>query len=148
MSKVSIILALIILTAYLVYVVGKFGWKKSISHSFYETGWLFQSTLMAVAILTIIGTQRDWFVYSGVLLQGVGVFPDFKDKREAVLHSICAYGSGITALIGVFVEFSIVLPFLVALLVVLARLFVKKNTTYWVEIVAFYLILMILAYFV
>lgn len=148
MSKVSIILALIILTAYLVYVVGKFGWKKSISHSFYETGWLFQSTLMAVAILTILGTQSDWFVYSGVLLQGVGVFPDFKDKREAVLHSICAYGSGITALIGVFVEFSIVLPFIVALMVVLSRLFVKKNTTYWVEIVAFYLILMILAYFV
>lgn len=148
MSKVSIILALIILTAYLVYVVGKFGWKKSISHSFYETGWLFQSTLMAVAILTILGTQSDWFVYSGVLLQGVGVFPDFKDKREAVLHSICAYGSGLFSLIGIYIYYNQTLAIGIAILTLLARLFVKQNTVYWVEVVLFFSVLLTLTIYV
>lgn len=148
MSKLAIILALAILTLYLVYVVGRYGWKQSISASFYETGWLFQSTLMAVAILVIVGTQSNLFVIAGVLLQAVGVYPNFKDKREAILHSIGAYGSGLFSLIGIYIYYNQTLAIGIAILTLLARLFVKKNTTYWVEVILFFNVLIILSIFV
>lgn len=103
---------------------------------------------MAVAILVIVGTQSNLFVIAGVLLQAVGVYPNFKDKREAIFHSIGAYGSGLFSLIGIYIYYNQTLAIGIAILTLLARLFVKKNTVYWVEVVLFGTILISLAWLI
>ena len=145
---IQLIFALLIMTAYLLLVIFKFGWLQSISDSYYHIKhkdmftfvlWSF-ATLMLLGVNDIITTPIYPFACFGIII--VGAYSHFeKSKFIKTMHFIGAYmGIGL-AIIGLWVEFGYMWLTLIYLpLYAIAKYVIKRNNFYWVEVFAIYLI--------
>ena len=154
---IQLIFALLIMTAYLLLVIFKFGWLQSISDSYYHIKhkdmftfvlWSF-ATLMLLGVNDIITTPIYPLACFGIVI--VGAYSQFKgSKFIKTMHFIGAYmGIGL-AIIGLWVEFGYMWLTLIYLpLYIIAKYVIKRNNFYWVEVFAIYLIgisLMVITY--
>ena len=143
-----LVIALIIMTIYLGFVVINYGWLKSISDSYYHIKHkdLFTFVLWSFAVLMLFGvndiitTPIFPLACFGIVI--VGAYSQFKgSKFIKTMHFIGAYmGIGL-AIIGLWVEFGYWWLTLIYLpLYVIAKYVIKKNNFYWIEVFAIYLI--------
>lgn len=143
-----LISAIAIITIYLIVVVIKFGWLKSISDSYYHIKHkdIFSFVLWAFAILMLLGvndvitTAIYPFACFGIVI--VGAYTQFKgSKFIQIMHfagAIAGIGLGI---IGLWAEFGYMWLTLIYLpLYCIAKYVFKRNQTYWIEVIAIYLI--------
>lgn len=140
-------IALALLTAYLVFTVIRFGWLPSISESYYHVQHrvAFWVAMTGVAFLTL--SAREWtylyFPLASFGLMLVGVAPNFKTKGLANwAHYLGAGLALICGFLGIGFEFGLWWLVVIGLwLIAGCYILLERNILYWVEIVAFYIIL-------
>lgn len=145
---IQLILALLIMTAYLLLVIFKFGWLKSISDSYYHIKhkYIFTFVLWSFAVLMLLGvndvitTVIYPFSCFGIVI--VGAYTQFKgSKFIKTMHFVGAISGIALGIIGLWVEFGYMWLTLIYLpLYLLAKLVIKRNNFYWIEVFAIYLI--------
>lgn len=142
-----LVIALIIMTIYLGFVVINYGWLKSISDSYYHIKhkyiftfvlWSF-SVLMLLGVNDIITTAIYPFACFGIVV--VGAYTHFKKSTFLkVMHYVGAISGIGLGILGLGFEFGhwwlvgIYIP-----LFIVAKLFFN-NYFYWIEVFAIYLI--------
>lgn len=143
------ILQILIFVSYVTFIVVKFGILPSISESWYrlrELGgvWYSLFTLFCFGLGFTMFFQTNGstslFFLSGAGLSAVGVATMFKlkDDIQPYIHAIGAIVGILTALIGIGVERKNWIPLIIFLsLSILLVIFLKKNKTWWIEIIAF-----------
>lgn len=151
---IQIASAIALMTIFLAYMVLKHGWLPSISDSYYELSrkWLFQFTLVAFAVLLLVGVHdhvRSPFIPMacfGIVL--VAVAPRFENKGiERFTHFFGAYSAILFGFVGLWVDFGLWWPLAVFVPAYIAINFtVTRNKVYWSEVLALYLIGIILLY--
>lgn len=145
---IQLIFALLIMTAYLLLVIFKFGWLKSISDSYYHIKhkYIFTFVLWSFAVLMLLGvndviaTPIYPFACFGIVI--VGAYTQFKgSKFIKIMHFVGAISGIALGIIGLWVEFGYMWLTLIYLpLYLLAKLVIKRNNFYWIEVFAIYLI--------
>lgn len=145
---IQLILALLIMTAYLLLVIFKFGWLKSISDSYYHIKHkdIFTFVLWSFAVLMLLGVNDAIitviypFACFGIVI--VGAYSHFKgSKFIKVMHFIGAIGGIALGIVGLWVEFGYMWLTLIYLpLYAIAKFAIKNNNFYWIEVFAIYLI--------
>lgn len=145
---IQLIFALLIMTAYLLLVIFKFGWLKSISDSYYHIKhkYIFTFVLWSFAVLMLLGvndvitTVIYPFACFGIVI--VGAYTQFKgSKFIKTMHFIGAISGIALGIIGLWVEFGYMWLTLIYLpLYAIAKFVIKRNNFYWIEIFAIYLI--------
>jgi len=139
-----LISAVLLMTAYLIAI----GVQKSISDSYYKIKhkyiftfvlWSF-SVLMLLGVNDVITTAIYPFACFGIVI--VGAYSHFKgSKFIKIMHFIGAIGGISLAIVGLWVEFGYMWLTLIYLpLYLLAKLVIKRNNFYWIEVFAIYLI--------
>jgi hypothetical protein len=145
---IQLIFALLIMTAYLLLVIFKFGWLKSISDSYYHIKhkYIFTFVLWSFAVLMLLGvndvitTVIYPFACFGIVI--VGAYTQFKgSKFIKTMHFVGAISGIALGIIGLWVEFGYMWLTLIYLpLYLLVKLVIKRNNFYWIEVFAIYLI--------
>ena len=142
-------LTIILFSAYVVYITARYGWLPSISHSFLvkKEGWVFVAWCLTIGVMLFISlvetSEIVAFVAFGFIV--VGANPQIDSPFQKKIHywgalyiilGGCAMvlvdvnpwlGAGITVAIGLFA--------------LLSHLFRLPNKIFWIEIVAFLLII-------
>jgi hypothetical protein len=145
---IQLILALLIMTAYLLLVIFKFGWLKSISDSYYHIKhkYIFTFVLWSFAVLMLLGvndvitTPIYPFACFGIVI--VGAYTQFKgSKFIKTMHFVGAISGIALGIIGLWAEFGYMWLTLIYLpLYMIAKFVIKRNNFYWIEVFAIYLI--------
>ena len=145
---IQLIFALLIMTAYLLLVIFKFGWLKSISDSYYHIKhkYIFTFVLWSFAVLMLLGvndvikTAIYPFACFGIVI--VGAYSHFKgSKFIKIMHFIGAIGGIALGIVGLWVEFGYMWLTLIYLpLYGGAKYVIRNNNFYWIEVFAIYLI--------
>ena len=103
----------------------------------YNSGWLFTMFLWTMGIMTCF-YGNPWLFVAGGFLCFTGAAAQYKDAPTNTVHYIGAAGGyGLACLV--------INPFLIGGIIaisVLANLYKIKNKTFWVEVVAFLIILL------
>ena len=151
---IQIASAIALMTIFLAYMILKHGWLPSISDSYYELSrkWLFQVTMIAFAVLLLVGVHDK--IHSpfipmacfGIAL--VAVAPRFEHNGiERFTHFFGAYSAILFGFIGLWVDFGHWWPLAVFLpAYIILNFTVSRNKVYWSEVLALYLIGIILLY--
>jgi hypothetical protein len=145
---IQLIFALLIMTAYLLLVIFKFGWLKSISDSYYHIKhkYIFTFVLWSFAVLMLLGvndvitTVIYPFACFGIVI--VGAYTQFKgSKFIKTMHFVGAISGIALGIIGLWAEFGYMWLTLIYLpLYMIAKFVIKRNNFYWIEVFAIYLI--------
>lgn len=145
---IQLIFALIIMTAYLLLVIFKFGWLKSISDSYYHIKhkYIFTFVLWSFAVLMLLGvndvikTAIYPFACFGIVI--VGAYSHFKgSKYLKIMHFIGAISGISLAILGLWIEFGYMWLTLIYLpMYAIAKYVIRDNSFYWIEVFAIYLI--------
>jgi hypothetical protein len=145
---IRLIFALLIMTAYLLLVIFKFGWLKSISDSYYHIKhkYIFTFVLWSFAVLMLLGvndvitTVIYPFACFGIVI--VGAYTQFKgSKFIKTMHFVGAISGIALGIIGLWIEFGYMWLTLIYLpLYMIAKFVIKRNNFYWIEVFAIYLI--------
>ena len=138
----------VIFVSYITFLLIKFKHPlSSISDSWYELkGWhkqLFVAFCWSIGFLMSFQADKSlWFFFSGAGLLYTGAAANFKDKMTGTIHSIGAYSCIILAFVGISItKHTFILDILFILSYLALNLFKAKNRTWWIEIIAFVLIL-------
>jgi hypothetical protein len=143
------IIQILIFVSYITFILIKFGVLPSISESWYrlrDLGGVWYSLFtwfcwtLGFTMLFQTNGNTPLFFLSGVGLCAVGAATMFKlkDDIQPYIHSIGAAIGIISALIGLGVERHAWLPLVdFIILAVILYIFVDKNKTWWIEILAF-----------
>ena len=155
-ASLYLILSMAIFMAYNTFIFFRYGQQRSISDSWYRltTGdkWMFciatWGYVLPLFMIVFTNDCPDWqryiFFVATVLLIMVGIFPDFKVKTEKPWHTIGAEGGILMAMLwGLFAGlWFIPIPFfLFTWLMVKNKI---RNHTYWIEIVAYFSVVLML----
>ena len=140
------IIMLTAFTAYILFVVKKYGIQESVSNSYYKLPekqrWLFTIALWSFAFPAIVlGVEHSGFAFlagSGIMF--VGAAPAFKEDMEGTVHVVGALTGVIGGLLFMLVTglWYVALITLALMGVVLLIPALKKNKTWWNELIAFY----------
>ena len=142
---------LLIFVTYVTYITYRFGVLPSISESHYKLnefrqGYFF--TIFCWALATTMVLQSDQssplYFFSGMGLAFVGVATHFKwnGAHTNIVHYLGAFVGIVSALAALYFESNMWHPAtLFALLTAIIVLFKIKNATFWIEIVAFLIII-------
>lgn len=143
-----LIVSFAIFTLYVAFIWLKFGVLKSISDSWYHltfyTKPLFTLALFGFAIPVIISAESIIMKYAGLFICYTAIAPMFKIKPAEWVHYIGAVGG---VMLGLFSLWQFYGLWYVVILFAIAYFFIKKltdNSTWWVEILAFYTIIICL----
>lgn len=144
---IILIILLLLFTSFIAYIVKKVGVLESISDSFYELkeqGSLFWVALSSMAFLLVLfDPQNPYTLISAAGLVFTCGSPYFKEAfPDKPIHFAGAVTAILSAFVNLYVTYGFWQPF--ALFVVgvgLIALFRVKNHTWWVEVWAFYLII-------
>ena len=145
-----------IFIAYNTFVFLRYGQEPSISDSWYRLTladkWLFTLATwgyvvpMLLLVLTNGGIEWHKYVFyaAAVLLILVGIFPDFKVKAERPWHVVGAEGGIATAMVwGLICGFwYVAIPFFIYTWLMMRNNI--RNHTYWIEIVAYFSVVLML----
>jgi hypothetical protein len=138
---------LIIFTAFIVFIIRRVGVLPSISDSFYKLGkygGLFWLVLASMAgLMVLLDRQNPYLIISAAGLLFTCGSPYFEiEYPDKPVHFVGAATAILSAFVNLYVTYGFWQPF--ALFVVgvgLIALFRIKNHTWWVEVWAFYLII-------
>jgi hypothetical protein len=143
MEKIMIIISGIAFTSGVLYTWFRWGVKKSISVTFYEHekrfAWYMWCFLYAAPML-IFAHGLMFLSFAGIVI--VGVAPDFRGSRiQGDVHVAGAYTAIIAAFLFLVLQGVWVPAGLMALFALAAKLANLRNLTTWVEIAAYYLVI-------
>lgn len=134
---------------YVTYIVIKFGVLSSISDSWYvleankrNSGVLFTFFCWSLGFLMFFQTtgETGLFFLSGAGICFTGAATMFKttDAHTKQIHFGGAIACIIGALIGLYIEYHLLIPILLFVVgTILTYIFVKRNTIWWIEIISF-----------
>lgn len=135
-----------IFIAYVIYIWLKFGILSSISDSYYKTNspFLFAIFIWGTAIPLIIVGNTALMFFAGALLCFVGASPAFKKRKmEEKIHVYGTIGSIALGIISMWVDFGLWYLTVIMVAGYIFTMFVKiKNETWYVEILAFVLVML------
>ena len=137
---------ILVFVTFITYVWARFGVLDSISASWYalgKQGWIFTLFLWAISIPLCIVGENVWFFLAGTCLCFTGAAAAYKEKMTNTVHYIGAVG-GIGLSLAGLLQNGIWWP-LVTFLITAIAIRRVKNKTWWVEIAAFWLIIVGLA---
>jgi hypothetical protein len=147
MDTLNIVLLSYVIVVFLSYVIGiwsKFGILNSISESAYhiKNKALFTLFIWSVSIpIMIVGSTGLMFM-AGALLAFVGASPMFKEDMEGKVHVVGATGGIMLGFAGMILNFGLwPLAVIQGAFTLGAILFKLKNHTWWIEVLAFILII-------
>lgn len=155
-----LIYTIITFISYLTYVKIKYGILESISASYYKLKYksLFTLFIWSVSIPCIIIGETPLMFFAGALLSFVGAAPAFRRDMEHDVHMAGAIGGivlGFTSLLLDFQEYWLIAIMVLFTLYALPKRLPKKydkewlngipNHTWWIEVMAFVLIIFGLA---
>lgn len=139
---ITLILSFIIFTSYVIGITVKFGWLKSVSISWYyiKNKWIFTLALWGFSILLAIAGQTLLTFLATAAICFAGAAADAKnDVLTDKVHVIGAT-SGIILGMAALLDFGLwylIIPQII--FTVLAMKFNMKNHTFWIELLAYYL---------
>ena len=139
-------ISLSVFTIYLIYVVVLFGILPSISDSYYylNNKLLFSLALIGFAFPIIINQNNMLFYIAGSCIMFVAVAPDFHISSEGNVHFFCAVTGVISSMVGL-VLMKYYIPVILFIFVALILYFLP-NHVFWIEIAAFYTIILTLIF--
>lgn len=127
-------------TTYIAVIVKKYGVLKSISDSYYVMKYkhVFTFFIWNIGLSFIFLGETGWMFGAGGFLCFVGTAPMFKEEFEGKVHSIGAIGGIALGFVSLLINFHQIYPlvFMVAG-IGLMKIFKIKNQTWWIEILAF-----------
>lgn len=129
-------------TLYNLYIILSYGWRKSISDSYYadDQSNLFYFFLFFSGVPLMFVAQTFLMTLAVTFMVVVGAAPAFRREMEKTLHFIAAIGAIVFSILALYIEMGqVVVPSLIILFVAFSEIFKLKNKTYWQEMVAFYL---------
>ena len=140
------IIMLTAFTTYILFVVKKYGIQESVSNSYYKLPenkrWVFTIALWMFAFPAIVlGVEHSGLAFlAGAGICFVGAAPAFKEDMEGTVHVVGALTGVIGGLLFMLVTglWYVALITLALMGVVLLIPALKKNKTWWLELVAFY----------
>lgn len=141
-----LISAVLLLVVFLTYVVINFKVLPSFSDSFYliKNNWLFPVVIITFSVLVMIASLMWGLIIMPIacgFLMLVGAAPRFKTKEDVTFHIIGAVGGIALATISLVVELNLLwLVGILILLIGILKLSKVKNTTWWVELSAFLIV--------
>lgn len=132
-------------TAYILFVVKKYGIQESVSNSYYKLPekqrWIFTIALWSFAFPAIVlGVEKSGLAFlAGAGIMFVGAAPAFRgDKMEETVHVTGA----LTGVIGGLIFMIVTGLWTVAVVTLAVMAFIKlsnvQNKTWWLELAAFY----------
>lgn len=145
MKKYLLITSFTIFTLYIIGVMVVYGVLPSISDSYYHIpqGYklIFSFALIGFAFPIVMFDKKFLNFIAGGLICFVAVSPDFHLVYEGDIHYACAVGGVIFGMLSLWINYKgwkyVVVFILLAMLVILTL----PNATWWVEVLAFYTIL-------
>ena len=151
-SLIILTTLLIIFTAFIAFIVRMVGVLPSISKSFYELGkygGLFWAVLASMAgFMVILDKQNPYLIISAAGLLFTCGSPYFETAfPDKPIHFAGAATAILSAFVNLYVTYGFWQPFALFIIGVgLIALFRIKNHTWWVEVWAFYLIILSMIY--
>jgi len=138
------IISITVFTLYIVAIVIIFGILKSVSDSYYHIKHkiFFTLALWGFAVPAMIAGGTVLMFLAGSAICFVGATPAFKMKHEGIVHYIGAVSGIILGMASMWLDFG--LWWIVAIMAVgfVILRWKATNYTYWIELLAFYLILL------
>lgn len=141
---IYLLIAILLLVTYLVWVVDNHGILPSWSDSFFtiKDKWRFQVVLISLGLgVGLFGWfhAHSWLLpIAGLGLITVGLFPNFKEKTQGIIHTAGALTGAAFGLLSIWKDFGHGWIALAAFVLILAiKLRKVKNVTWWAESVAF-----------
>lgn len=146
MDTYLLITSVVIFTAFVAYITIRFGWLKSISASFYEfpskQKWIFTIGEWAFVLPIIIVAETPLMFFAGAFICFSAAA---SDSRSSVVtsrvHVIGATGGILMAMASIIIDYGIWwIPAGYLVFTLLVALLNMRNHTYWIEVVAYYLV--------
>jgi hypothetical protein len=140
----SLILSFIVFTFYVTYITIKFGWLRSVSASYFylKDKWLFTIALFAFSMLLAMAGNTMLTVLAAAAICFSGAASNTKDlEMTETVHNICSTAGIVLGMAALIIDFGLwyfVLPQLIFTVLAMKRN--MKNHTFWIEIVAYYLV--------
>ncbi len=148
---ILIIFSLISWTSFVTYISIKYGVQKSVSDSFYakKHDFIFPIAIIFTAMPMMgVGaiTNSIWLQLSALFMATVAATPKFKNKQEGIIHVIGALGAIIFGMLHILsVDFRLITQYVAILIIIISyilfRVFKLNNLTWWIENVAYYVIM-------
>lgn len=148
---ILLLVSLVSFSSYILYVVIRYGIQRSISQSYYNLKNSFGKTKADVILFffifftvvpIMIVSAKPVMIVGGGILMLVGVAPAFNRQSQFLAHmigSIVGIATGFMSLI--FEEGIIIIPSIMALFIIFSLLIKLNNYIWWVENLAYVLIL-------
>lgn len=132
-------IAIYIFTLYLIMIWILYGIPKSISDTYYLTGQkpVFTFIMWITGILVFIDAPNIWINFAAIFVAAVGTAAGFKEKLTKPIHYISAVLAIVFGLIGLNCWVLLLGFFIVSYIIVI----VSDKWMWWVEILAFYTIM-------
>ena len=150
--KTLILINILVFALYNIFTVSRYGFLPSISDSYYLIRddkskfvgeYLFTLFIWFIALSVIIIGSTSLMFFAGAFLAFVGASQAFKDDNlTRKVHVVGAIGGIGIGLISMWIDFKTSIPLIIVLsFILLSNLFNLKNKTYWIEVVAFIVVL-------
>jgi hypothetical protein len=134
----------LIFFAYLFIVYKRFGILPSISSSYYKLKHkaVFTFFIWSIAIPMIIIGSSPLMFWAGAFMAFVGASPAFKHELEGKVHIVGAVGGIVLGFLSMWIEVHLYyLPIIMAVSTLYMTLKPIKNHTWWIEVLAYLLII-------
>ena len=138
-------ISILIFTALVMYIIIRYGVQRSISHSYYikRNTAAFSVALCLFSFFAVLHNPHYLIIIaaSGIVL--VAAFADYRaTKLYEVIHyagAVIGIGSGM-AYVALFISPIFLISF--ALMSILLIIFVRRTFIFWIELIAFYIIIL------
>ena len=143
-SITAVIISFLVFTGYLLYVALRYGITQSISQSYYKLKgkWLFTIVLWGFSIPLMIAAAKPLIFLAGAAICFTGAAPSTSFKLEAHWHIGSSVAGIVFGALGMWIHFGMWwIPAIQAVFTLFLVLLKVKNYTWWIETLAFYLIL-------
>ena len=146
MKRILLLISFTIFTLYIIGVMLIYGVLPSISDSYYHIpeGYklIFSFALIGFAFPIIMFDNRVLNFIAGGLICFVAVSPEFKLVYEGDIHYACAVGGVIFGMLSLWINYKGWKYVVAFILLALAAIITLHNATWWIEVLAFYTILL------
>lgn len=137
------LISISVFTIYLIFILVKFGVLKSISDSYYhlKNKVLFTLALWGFAFPAIIAGNTALMFLAGSGIVFVGVAFDFKENFTKIVHYTAAALGVVFGMVSLWLDFGFwFIP--VGFILISCGLLSLKNKIFWIEVLAFYTIIL------
>ena len=145
MKKYLLITSLTIFTLYIIGVMVVYGILPSISDSYYHIPQayklIFSFALIGFAFPIVMFDNKVLNFIAGGLICFVAVSPDFHLVYEGDIHYACAVGGVVFGMLSLWINYKGWKYVVAFILLAVSVILTLPNATWWVEVLAFYTIL-------